>query len=657
MPIISLEAGLVLRSGARTLEFLRILEGNKVQFEDQRTKAVQTINMSRLFAALHAGQLLPVLGEEIHLADVTAANKPPRLVTDISSLPDADKKGLKRRMAYVRAMRKRRLTRGQRLGVEEAIPAVASALEDAKPPSASTVLGWMRKFELSSMNPATLLSGNRHRRRNRRIHPLMDELIFSKLRSVYLTPARHTLRHTLDQIRLAAEKLHESGKLTPQEATVSLATVSRRLDEFPAYDIDRARLGVNYARSRYRTTVEGTQASRIMQRLECDHTPLNWVIVCDRTGLPLGRPTLTIVVDSLSGYVVGIYVSFYGPGLTSVLNVLKNAIRPKDDMATAAGAKKPWIAFGIGETIVLDNGLEFHSPQFQLAAWELGMDLEYCRVRTPWLKPKVERFFANLDHMTLVKGRVRKPTTNVINIDPKKDAAITFSDFIKGLVKFVVDVYPFELNSRRLVTPFECFKEGLDFLPPPAFPTSYEQLDLIAAMSKTLTVGPGGIELPGLSYSSTALRHLKEQVGSRFKTLVKWNPDDMGFIYLQDPVGKQWMTVPAILSEYACGLSWIQHRLIRKHAREKHVQGGGELQLLRARQELNELWMNPIARRNRGPDTKILARFTGISSDQVLLGADISRPAPTPQKVLAREEIVLGGEEIPDFEAFDMAHH
>lgn len=656
MPLISLETGLVVRRGARTLEFVRLLDnGTKVQFEDQQTRHVTTMHLSRFYAGMLAKQLLPVLAEGAHTADVTIANRPPAMVTDLSSLANADKKVLERRMKYVRAVRKRQLTRGQRSKIEEVIPEIAEKLKDEKPPSCSTLLGWMRQFELSSMNPAALLSGNRCRRRNRRTHPLIDELIERKLRGVYLTRARHTLKHTLEQIRVAAKKLHQSGKLTPQEASVSLSTVSRRLGEFPPYDIDRARFGLNYARAKYRTTVEGVQVNRVLERMECDHALLNWVILCDRTGLPLGRPTLTIVLDSLSGYVVGFYVSFYGPGLTSVLNVLKNTIRPKDELAAAAGTTQPWIAFGIGETLLLDNGLEFHSPQFQLAAWELGMDIEYCRVRTPWLKPKVERFFANLDHFSLTRGRVRKPMSNVLNINPKEDAAITFSDFVKGLIRFIVDVYPFELNSRRLMTPFECFKEGLEMLPPPAFLTSFEQLDLIAAMSKTLTVGPGGVELPGLSYSSTELRHLKHEVGSKFKTLVKWNPDDMSFIYLQDPSSKQWMPVPSIRSDYTDDLSWVQHRLIRKHAKDNHVSGGGYEQLIRSRQELTELWMNPLARKNRSRDMRTAAKFSGVSSDQIVLGSSARTSPRAAETVLAREEVSIVCEETPDFEAFQMA--
>jgi putative transposase len=613
MPLISLEPGLVVRRGARTLEFVRLLPGNKVQFEDQITRQVQTMHLSRFYSGVLCKQLVPILAQDALASDPTIAERAPVLVTDLSSLDEPNKKLLERRMKYVKAIRKRQITRGQRSRLGEVLPSIAVELKDDKPPSVSTVLGWMRRFELSSMNPAALLSGNRTRRRRRDIHPSIEDLIIRKLKSVYLTKARHTMRHAMEQIHIEAAKMVRAGKVPAEQAKVSVATVNRRLGEFPRYDVLRARYGLNHARADFRTTVEGVLAVRSMQRLECDHTPLNWVVLCDRTGLPLGRPTLTIIVDSLSGYVVGIYVSFYGPGLTSVLNVLKNAILPKDDLVAAAGCSQPWIAFGIGETILLDNGLEFHSPQFQLAGWELGMDIEYCRVRMPWLKPMVERFFANLDHLSLKTGRVYKPMANVQHLDPMKDAAITFSDFAKGLLKFVVDVYPFELNNRRLQTAYDCFKEGLDLLPPPAFPTSFDQLDLIAAMSKTLTVAQGGIEMVGLNYSSPELAQLKRSVGAKFKTLVKWNPDDLSFVYMQDPRNQQWMPVPSVCGDYTNGLSWIQHRLIRQHARDKHVQGGTYERLVRARQELHECWMNPLVRRNRrAPDAVRHCDGTGL---------------------------------------------
>ncbi|MCR6480690.1 transposase [Variovorax sp. ZS18.2.2] len=634
------------------MELIRLLEGNKIQFEDQLTRSVTTFALAKFHSMLQAGQLTPVLAEE---TPQVVDRRPRRVVVDLSSLSQKDRRQLERRMGYVKALRKRLLTRGQRSKVGNAIQEIATKLEDEKPPGTSTVLSWMRSFELSQMNPAALLSGNRHRLRERTLSTLVEEVIVKKLRTVYLTRARHTLRHTLDQIRIELDHKVKQGKILADHAKVSLSTVSRRLAELSPYDRDRARYGVAYARARFRTSVEGVTAVRPLQRLECDHTPLNWVVICDRTGLPLGRPTLTIIVDAFSGYVVGIYVSFYGPGLTSVLNVIKNAIQPKDEFAKAAGAKQPWIAFGIGETYVLDNGLEFHSPQFELASWELGTDLEYCRVRTPWLKPKVERFFANLDHFSLANGRVHKLKSNELRLDPSKDACITFSDLVTGLIRFVVDVYPFELNSRRLQTPFELFKEGIDFLPPPTFLSSTKQLDMIAAMSKQLTVAQGGVDFHGLNYSSRELLDLKKAIGSKFETLVKWNPDDLSYVYLKHPRTDEWLVLPSLLREYTDGLSWVQHKLIRKHAREKHVAGGGQERLMRAKQELHELWMNPLARRNRRQDLRTAAKFSGLSSNQIVLAETTGLQSPmAASQIVAPEEVCITMPDTPSYEGFRM---
>lgn len=651
----SLEVGLVVRRGSQQLEFMNMVEGNRVQFQDQRTRLVQVMKLTTFYAEVMSKKIQPVIGNCSEGPTSKGQAEGPPLIFDISSIEPKDQSLLERCMNWVKALRKRGITRGQRERIAKAIPDIAVAIGDCDPPSVSSLTVWMRKFELSGGNPAVLLSGNRHRHRSRTLSIVVEEVINRKLRSVYLNTSRNTLRHAHEQILLELRRKVQAQELDPDQAKVSLATVSRRLSEFDSYEREKARYGIGYARPKYRTSVEGSLAVRAMQRLECDHTLLNWVVICERTGLPLGRPTLTILVDAMSGYVVGLYVSFYGPGITSVLSVVKNSIRPKDDFTKAAGTNQPWIAFGIGETLVLDNGMEFHSRVFKLTAWELGIDLEYCRVRSPWLKPHVERFFANLDHFSLARGRVRKPMANVLNIDPKEDAAILFSDFLNGLIKFVVDVYPFEFNERRVRTPFEAFQESFTTLGPPTFQWSMDQLDLIAAMRKDLTVGPGGIELLGLSYSSTGVLAMKREVAAQFKTGVKWNPDDLSFVHLQHPKNGQWMPVPSLHLEYTTGLSWNQHQLIRKHARDKHVLGGGVERLLQSRQELHELWMNGIAKRNRSQDMRNLGKFSGLSSSQIL-GAEGSKAEPLPASKMVSDEDFAHppAEEIEPFESFVM---
>ena len=659
MSVYVVEKGMVLRQGARTLEYRRRLDDGSIQFEDQRTAQIQNFTLDRLVKAIGASQLTVVLGDEPHSSSPSKAEQNPIILTDLSTLKEHERAQLERAMEYVAWMRRKKITRGQRFRIEAEIPKVATSREAArqkkgdyskeKLPSASAVMGWMRDYEKSSCNPAVLLSGNPHRRRQKRLPHKVDEIVDKKIRTVYLTPFRHTLRHTHEMVLRELKELASRKKLSDAKAHVSLSTIQRRVQEFDPYDRVRARYGSQYARAMFRTTVEGNRASRPLERLECDHTPLDFVVVCDRTWLPLGRPTLTLLVDSFSGYIVGVYVGFYGPGLISAINVIKNGIMPKDDWVKAAGLSAPWLGCGIPEMFVFDNGLEFHSRQLRLVAWELGIDIKFCRTRMPWIKPRVERCFAELDYLTLTQGRIQKPRRNTVSTDPARECCITFSAFVIGLLKFIVEVHPFELNSRRLVTPFELFKEGLDLLPPPAFPLDPERLDMIAAMSKTLKIAHHGVEFYGLNYAGEGIRDLRRRVGEKFSALVKWNPDDLSFVYVKDPTSDAWVIATSMQPEYTQNLSWAQHLIIRAFRREKAFAGAEAL--MNARLGVSDHWGAEMKKAKTRIAQQRGAKFLGFSSNQIL---PTSTQPPAAQTLISPEDAVIDIKKILPLESFVM---
>jgi putative transposase len=357
------------------------------------------------------------------------------------------------------------------------------------------------------------------------------------------------------------------------------------------------------------------------------------------------------MIDAYSSYVLGFYLSFYGPGLTSVSGVIRNAVIPKDDLVAAFTLEHLWLSHGVPDELIMDNGLEFHAKSFRLMSWELAMDLMYCRVRTPWLKPHVERFFATLNYLTLVNGRVHKRIANVLNLDPMKDAAIRFSDLVKGLTMFVADVHPFEVNERKLARPHDLMLEGLQRCPPAEYPGSWDQLKLTSALSKQLTVGPGGIELHGLPYGGGELRPLHKRYGERVKTLVKWDPDDIEVVYVQDPVDKSWICCPSRWPEYTAGLSWNQHLMTRKFAREELKANDALETLRRAQLCLHEHWMGATKRHTRS-DALTAARAAGVSSAKVFAG--VEAVAPRPESIVAQTDAVVETAEIPEFESFLM---
>lgn len=649
---------MTLRDGATTIELVRQLSDDEFQFEDMQTRRARALTKAQILDGVYRKRYVVVIGDQQkHQGKQTHEDGK---LLDMSSLSERERKLLDKRYEHVRAVLRAGLSRGQRQEIKELVVKMA-AKKGEKPPSASSVMSWLRKYQQTGSNPLALVDRYRVAPRAKRLSQAMEALLWEVLRKEYFTREKYSARHAYVQLQRAIDIQIKKGSIAVNDPVPSYPTLTRRIKNVDLYHRIAAREGSKRAAMVCRTAFPEGYPSYPLERVEIDHTPLNWVIVCDRTGLPLGRPVLSVMLDAFSGYVLGFYVSFYGAGLTSVCGLVKNVLTPKEGLLKELEIEKPWLSHGIGDEWVVDNGLEFHSNGFKQIAQVLGVDLMYSKVRTPWLKPRVERFFSGLNFLTLAKGRVRRSEPNVLRMDPYKDAAIIFSDFIHGLTKFFVEVHPFTPNWRKMATPFDLFQEGLQRCPPAVYPGSLDELRFTAGMSKSLTFSQGGISLEGLPYGSYGFKDLAKRLGTGYKVNVKWDPDDMGEIYVQDPQTNQWIDAQCRWSEYANGLSYNQHRLIRAHARKALKQPDVQAALVKAQGELHDHWLDCTRGRKRADSLKA-GRYAGLTSSRVLEPKQlVDRDSPRDVKSFDAQQLQVPSdaaperEEIPLFESFVMA--
>ncbi|MFA6262462.1 MAG: Mu transposase C-terminal domain-containing protein [Bacteroidia bacterium] len=655
---IVLKAGLAVRRGQQTLELTRVLSDSELQFEETLTRRVSTIRTSDLLKRIWSGEYKVVMGTAemrrsgpSELVAVQADELQIPTLVDLGNLKSTWTEQIDYRMRYLKGLQAGHVTRGNRKRVAAVIRTVASSTGDMSPPSASTVMDWARRYQTSDCNPLALVDRTKTTTRSRRLPKRVEEIFATTLREQYFTRARSTLRHAHDCIRRELAIAKRNGEIAAEDAKVGYTTLVRRVGEVDLYHRIASREGEARARHQCRTTMEGAAAAYPLQRVEVDHTLLDWVVIDDERGLPLGRPLLTIAMDAGSGYITGMYLSFYGASVTSVVGVLRSSFMPKSEITQCADLKNPWLSRGLADEWVLDNGMEFHSKQFKAVSWELGIDMTYCRVRTPWLKPHVERFFATLKNLPLSVGRVHKTVANALNVDPYKTASIGFNDLVKGMLMYVVDVHPFEKNERKLARPFDLFQEGLRRCPPAIFPGSADRLRLVSGMSKQHVVSQGGIQLHGLPYGGAELLALRHKY-SNFKTTIKWDPDDIGSIFVQHPQQPtEWIQSACRWDDYAAGLSYNQHRVIRNHGRQLFKDQGGEEQLWAARLDLHDHFTDASRPKDRKNSLKA-ARAAGITSVRPL-GLALTRKQEAPE-VLVDSQDRTPAEEILEFDAFDM---
>jgi putative transposase len=236
-------------------------------------------------------------------------------------------------------------------------------------------------------------------------------------------------------------------------------------------------------------------------------------------------------------------------------------------------------------------------------------------------------------------------------LNPRDTARITFSDLCKGLLKYFVDVHPFKVNSRTLERPFDLFQESFEQTPPPLLPTNLEKLGIIAAHRKHLTVGNEGIVMPGLRFNSTDLQATRRQIQSTYKTVVKFDPEDLGYIYVQHPKSLEWMYVPNCHPEYADNLSMTQHNAIRMQRKGAlHARSAVE-DYLRAKLELSELWQSMERGTKLKRDQKALIQFAGLSSTKFLANPD-KHSVSASSKLATEDDFQQAESTVPDFDAY-----
>jgi putative transposase len=628
-----------------------MINSKEVQFEEVITRRAYTWEISKVTADILRQELTVVSAVPINSAISTALTG---FITSLESLTDDKKNQITFRLKVVKFLKKCGINRGQRKEINSALKKLKINVDkNEKLPSASTAMNWMRLWELSGSNPASLLSKHFNKSRSKQFSNLVENLITKVLKEHYFIRERPPLSNAEVILITQLNRLQAQSKITESEANVSISTLRRRVNEVDPYVRDVHRYGAAYARNKWRYSLSGSGSSRALQQLEIDHTILDILVISDTNGMPLGRPVITIIVDSYSKYLVGFYISFAGAGLSAVLNAMKIGIMSKDSFTCHADyLENPWLGYGIGEMYVVDNGLEFHSKQFVYAALELNTDIQYCPVRQPWLKPSVERFFLDLGYALPNSGKILKPVANVLPINPISTARISFSELSRGLIKYFVDVYPFKVNSRTLVRPFDLFQESFEKLPPPMLPTSFESIGIIAAHSTTLTVGNEGIVMPGLRFNSKELQSVRRQISDRYKTMIKFDPEDLGYAYVQHPKSLDWLYVPNTNPNYANGLSMAQHRAIRAHQKKFNIEGDYIQSHIRAKAELIEMWNSLSGGKRLKRDTKNALLYQGLSSTKSLQISTNDAIASSEKQLILPDELKINDRPIPTFEAF-----
>lgn len=561
----------------------------------------------------------------------------------IQDLPAHVLSELKRRAAYVEA-------------IEECGPCVftphylkpvlreaALKLGDDKPPSVSTFYRWYRRYrahhELRSLVPRYDLRGRVVAQADRVL-----ELAEEATKEAFDASPAASGRAIYD--RLAGKIKAENQRRLPDQqlVTPSLRTVYRLLDRIEAYDLQVMKDGKTAADRRYRIVGAGVKVSNILERVEMDHTPLDLFLIDDATSLPLGRPILTLLIDVYSRFPLGYFLNFGGASTAAVMGALRNAVLPKQkakEVIPDLHVHHKWPCYGIMDTLVLDNGLEFHSDALESVAFDLGFGLLFCPKKQPRFKGVIERYqkTVNYSFAHQLPGTSLAKMTQRGDYDPEKHAVLTLSEFQHLFEKWLLDVYAQTIHRGLGTTPWAKWHEGIAKRSP-ELPYSVKDLQRRIGLVRERSLRHDGITVEGIRYSGKMLEPVIRKWGVGIKVRLVFDPYDLGSTQVWPPDAQDPIEVPAVDLDYAAGLTLNQHELIRQRVRENGLSDQDSKSLADAKYEL-ALSVDEMLKSRKQRNRRRAAHMHGKTSDRPLaqlvaekdqsIAGRVIEPMPAPE--------------------------
>jgi putative transposase len=482
-------------------------------------------------------------------------------------------------------------------------------------PSFRRARDWYRRWVASGRDIRALVDF--HRRKGNRRPRLQDweyEEIDAAIAEVYDTELRGseraTYRRAQDRILLRAQR--EGRAISPMAKEVlgknAIGRILARRQQFP---LIANRFGRAIANNTIRNLSVGPQGDYPLAEAEVDHTLLDIIVVHENGIARLGRPWLTAIIDRYSRLVIGFTITFAPPSWLSVMEALRVAVLPKDELLASLGGgfEFEWDCYGVPDCLYCDNGPEFRSASMRATEAVISMRVIDLATSRPDLKGKIERWLRTLNQelIHLQPGTTFSNPLKRLRYDSTGEALLTLTDLKWIVAKWVVDIYNQQRHSAIGDVPARRWQEGMaQYGPKP--PPPEELIAPLVGLVVTRKLRREGVRYNKLRWNSNAFQSLRNRIGVSVDVLIRVDPLDIRHSYILDEGSGDWLKGDLRAESAAERLTLSQYDHLRKALdREKPFDRSRALKMARAGQDIRDFVDG--RRKSAGIVPKSVARF------------------------------------------------
>lgn len=507
-----------------------------------------------------------------------------------------------------------------------------------KAPHWVSVCAWKKKYITHGKDVFAL--GEQHQRKGNRVprYPIeVIEIAEDCIDRIYMRRERGTVEETVEEVVVMIERANKQLPMTLQLPRPKRRLIERLINLIPAFDRCAARYGRLAANRIYRSKMRHLITKKPLESAEIDHTKLDLFVIDDDSHIPLGRPWLTICIDSHTRCILGIYIGFEPPSFLTVGKCLKHAFLPKTNLQKQfPDIRNPWEAHGVMEQLYVDNGLEFHSVSLEKACFAFGVEIIYTPRKTPWFKGKIERFNRTIND-GVSHGIAGTTFSNIFekdDYDPAKHAVVTLSTLRRIIHKWIADCYHQKPHrSLDQQTPAVVWASSIN---PEDIALANNPAELDVLLGKAVEakkVTHQGIEINNLLYNSPELMQLRRQYGESLTVDIRVDESDVGHLYVILKDNQGYIEVPALNHEYANGLTLWLHNICRSYAK-KHFKKVDVYSYALAKTEIREIVEQELKLKRRKSNSRVArhqdTNQAASAKRREKAGADVTKPLPAP---------------------------
>ncbi|WP_368647346.1 DDE-type integrase/transposase/recombinase [Castellaniella ginsengisoli] len=273
---------------------------------------------------------------------------------------------------------------------------------------------------------------------------------------------------------------------------------------------------------------------RPFECVHIDHTLLDIELKCRRTGLPLGRPWLSLMVDAFSRRVMALHLGFHPPDRSAVLMALRAFV-------------KRWNR--LPQMLMTDNGKDLIAQDVKHFLTSMGVHFRLRPAGQPRVGSPMERIFGTLNTQLVhnLEGNTEL-TKNVRMLSgahlPRRLANWNLENLYTVLEHWAYEFYDQQVHPALDISPREAFQRALrETGERPHRAIAFNQDFLIATCPSVDRGGERrldrqrGVKVHNFYYQSP---HFDSVLLARKKFPVRYDPYDVSRVFVQSS-SRQWI--------------------------------------------------------------------------------------------------------------------